>query len=165
VNARKLPPAGETLETPRMAALGTANIYNWNVHQIGEVIRRQNGWDWVLYNRILIEYAWRAIRSNPSGYVTYVATEFGKLWWSLPLLLPPVLLGIFWLRRGRHRGLAVALFVVVGIHVLHILLCALVEVVIPRYETLTSHVVLAALLVSVGAWVPWGRPRRRVATA
>jgi hypothetical protein len=148
-----------------MAALGTANIYNWNVHQIGEVIRRENGWDWVLYNRILIEYAWRAIRSNPGGYAAYVATEFAKLWWSLPLLLPPVLLAIIWLNRGCHRGLGVALLVVVGIHVLHILLCALVEVVIPRYETLTSHVVLAALLLSAGALVPWGRRTSEAATA
>jgi len=167
VNARKLPPAGETLESPRMAALGTANIYNWNVHQIGEVVRRQNGWDWVLYNRILIEYAWRAIRSNPSGYVAYVAGELGKLSRTLAIFLPAILFASFWLWRGRHRGLAVGLLVVVAIHVLHIVLCALVEVVIPRYEDLTSYVVLTALLVSVGVLerlLPWNSRPPEAAT-
>ena len=50
-----------------------------------------------------------------------------------------------------------ALLLTVAIHVLHIVLCALVEVVIPRYDELTSRVVLGALLVSAGAFVPWGR--------
>jgi hypothetical protein len=43
------------------------------------------------------------------------------------------------------------LLIMAGLHVLHLVLCSLIEVVIPRYESLTYEVLLAAALIATGA--------------
>lgn len=168
VNRGKQPPPGRRL------AIGSAGrapfaweierlagVYRRNVHRVAEDSVRRHGWDMVRYNAMLLEYSLRAIRRDPRAYLDYVLFGLRSLRSVVPLLLPALVVPAVWLWRGTHRGLAIATLSMLVIHLLHTLLCAMVEVVLPRYYRLTWFPLVAASIVATAVLVRSvaGRPR------
>lgn len=153
INHRKQPPPGEVLELGRVDTGQLSRIFNYNVHEVAETIAERHGWDRVRYDRMLLTYAGRAIRGHRAAYRAYVLNGLGRLTVLVPWLVPALLLPVVWLRGPRHHGFAVAVLLMLVLHVVHVALCAAVEVVIDRYFDLTWAPLRAAALIAAGVAV------------
>lgn len=149
INEIKQPPPGISLDLAKMDVPGLARLYNHDVHVVAEAVVQRHGWDRVTYDRMLLAYAGRAIRGHRAAYRAYVLFGIERLGVIVPWLLVALVLPVAWLVAGRHRGLALGVLLMLAIHVLHVILCAAVEVVIDRYFELTWVPLQMASLVAL----------------
>ena len=149
INRGKKPPPGERL------ALDGIQMpdYNFNIHELAEPLARERGFDRTSFNRMLLLYSFRSIRAHPRAYLEYVARGLVAPLKDLGLLFLPVgVIPVFWLVCGKHRGLAVATLALLGLHLVHMLLCASIELMNPRYVMLTSCPLHGLSLVTGGVF-------------
>jgi hypothetical protein len=135
INRGKKPPPGErvALDEIRMPD------YNFNIHELAEPLAKERGYHRTSFNRMLLVYSLRSIRSHPRAYLEYAAHGLVEPLKDLRLLFLPVgVIPVFWLVRGEHRGLAIATLALLALHLVHVLLCASIELMYPRYLLLTS---------------------------
>ena len=127
--------------------------YNWNVHEVALPYLKQQNADPVETNRLMLGYANRVLRADPWGYVDFVLRGLKRLLELLPALPSLLLLPAWWLVRGRHRGLALAALAMLLVDVMHVGLCALVELVINRYRWLTLYPLLGVAAITSAVFI------------
>jgi hypothetical protein len=150
VNRGKKPPPGERVRLDRLER----PAYDQNIHKLAEPIASEHGYDWMDFNRMLLVYSSRSLRAHPREYLAYVLFGLEKVLPDLALLfVPACVLPVYWLVRGRHRGLALATLALLGLHLAHMLLCASMEIMLPRYRMLTSCPLHGCALVLGGVFL------------
>ena len=127
--------------------------YNWNAHEVALPYLAKRGTSPVETNRLMLGYAGRVLRDNPWGYASFVLQGLQRLLELLPLLPSLLLLPAWWLRAGRHRGLALAALALLLVDVMHVGLCALVELVINRYRWLTYFPLLGVAAITSAVFI------------
>lgn len=148
VNRRKIPPVGESIpfyryyqervQIQRSFWDSKINyIHNYNTYDVALPIRLERGWPLVRYNELLFSYFFRTVRAFPAAYLEYVMAGLSRLKEVTPLLLPGLLLPLFWRRFEELRPLALTVSAMFLLHLMHVFMCSSIEVLIPRYWDLT----------------------------
>jgi len=127
--------------------------YNWNIHEVALPYLKEQNADPVETNRLMLGYANRVLLGDPWGYVNFVLRGLGRLLELLPVLPSLLLLPVWWLARGRHRGLALAALAMLLVDVMHVGLCALVELVINRYRWLTLYPLMGVAAITSAVFI------------
>jgi hypothetical protein len=151
INRWKKPSVGKRLPLDENDVLRVAKVYNYNIHELAEKLAEYRGYDSVAFNRMLLEYSRRSLLAHPGAYVEYIVFGMRVALRELaPLLITVGVIPVVWLVRRQHAGLAVATLAFLGLHLLHMLLCASAEAVILRYRDLTFSPLLGLSLITGG---------------
>lgn len=128
--------------------------YNWNVWKVAEDLRKAEGWDLIYFNHLMYEYAFRVIKANPIEYFYRCLYQFFHQLSHVPLLhalLFAIALVVLvdWHRCRSNRALTLASLAMFYTHLVHMLLCAMTNVVFFRLFAVTYYPLFLAVLIIV----------------
>ena len=118
------------------------------VHQdrVGQasLTARSMGLSTVKTNQLMRKYSLRAISRNLENYAFHIKAGLSSLLESIPLLVPSVLLPLFWLKAPMRKALGTAILWLFVIHIIEVFLVVAMQFMTPRYYALTYYPVCAS---------------------
>lgn len=155
VNQKKFPHKGEEGKFVKVTLQGqfSDSYYNHNIYGLAVPLAESLNLNVVQLNGFAWTYGWRSINSNIQNYFEYVLLSLRFALASWLALLVSLFTILLCTRRPALNPVGCCISLLFSIHLAHIGLCSMVQMIIPRYIDLTLAPLIIFTLIGIATYI------------